>query len=383
MTVFDKDPQNTNMPKSVSLIIRFALGALIILGAFVVAKAIISSKPERPIGVPPTAQKLVEVLEVQYSINNFKTPVQGRVQSKQNIELFSEVSGPLQIGGKEFREGQEFSKGEAILKMDPTDQRNQVRSLRSSFLQLLTSNLADLKIDYPASFPNWKQYAEEFDVNSNLKALPEGESQQEKLFLSNRGVLNQYYNIKSAEDRLAKFTLRAPFNGKVTEALVNPGALVRVGQKMGAFASSGKVEVEAAIGIEALNYLEIGDDVIFQLEKDTAIGTVKRISSSLDPATQTQKVFIEINQALTVGSYVSGFVTSSAETPSMKLDSDLINREGFVYAVEDGVLVKYYPEILQKNGSDALVFGLPEGLKLIAKPIATAFEGMEVKINEQ
>ena len=383
MTVFDKDPQNPNMPKSVSLIIRFALGALIILGAFVVAKAIVSSKPERPIGVPPTAQKLVEVLEVQYSINNFKTPVQGRVQSKQNIELFSEVSGPLQIGGKEFREGQEFSKGEAILKMDPTDQRNQVRSLRSSFLQLLTSNLADLKIDYPASFPNWKQYAEEFDVNSNLKALPEGESQQEKLFLSNRGVLNQYYNIKSAEDRLAKFTLRAPFNGKVTEALVNPGALVRVGQKMGAFASSGKVEVEAAIGIEALNYLEIGDDVIFQLEKDTAIGTVKRISSSLDPATQTQKVFIEINQALTVGSYVSGFVTSSAETPSMKLDSDLINREGFVYAVEDGVLVKYYPEILQRNGSDALVFGLPEGLKLIAKPIATAFEGMEVKINEQ
>ncbi|MGB1032383.1 MAG: efflux RND transporter periplasmic adaptor subunit, partial [Flavobacteriales bacterium] len=273
------------MPNFLKLIIRFSAGGLILIGSIVIANAIVSTKPERPIGVPSTAQKIVEVIDVGYTVNNFKTPVQGRVQAKQSIELFSEVSGPLQIGGKEFREGQEFNKGEAILRMDPTDQVNQVKSLRSAFLQLLTANLADIKIDYPSSFPNWSSYVNEFDINKNLASLPTEQSQQEKLFLSNRGILNQFYNIKSAEDRLAKYTVRAPFKGKVIEALVSPGALVRVGQKMGAFASSGQVEIEAAVGVEVLNYLNIGDPVLFMVQNDSITGVVKRVSASLDPST--------------------------------------------------------------------------------------------------
>lgn len=365
-------------------LLRFLLGA-VIFGVFLMVSIwLVKTKPEPPIGVPPVAQKAVKTTTIELQNYPIRTYVTGRVQAKQSIELFAEVSGKLAIGGKEFREGTKFKKGEAILRLDPNEQLQSVKSQRSAFIQLVSGILADIQIDYPENAGAWMSYVSDLNPDRALPTIPQPKSNQEKLFLTNRGVYNQYYNIQSAEERLGKFTIRAPFDGIVTEALVNPGALVRAGQKMGGYISIGTFEIEAAIEDEEKAFIQLGDSVSFPNQEDV-IGVVLRMGESLDPSTQTHKVFIGVDsKSLTSGDYLEGVITSETKVRSTRMEAGLFNPDGSVYAVaKDSTLNKVFPKILHKNKKEILVNGLEEGLVVLSEPVANAFDGMRVIPNKK
>ena len=110
-----------------------------------------------------------------------------------------------------------------------------LQSQKSNLYNLITSILPDLRLDYPTEFKKWETYLKGFDMNKTTPKLPDFSSDKEKYFISGRGILTAYYNVKNLEVRLSKHQIRAPFSGILTEALVTPGTLVRVGQKLGEF----------------------------------------------------------------------------------------------------------------------------------------------------
>ena len=59
---------------------------------------------------------------------------------------------------------------------------------------------------------------------------------KENYFISGRGIVSSFYNVKNLEQRLSKYNISAPFNGILVEALVTEGTLIRNGQKLGEFA---------------------------------------------------------------------------------------------------------------------------------------------------
>ncbi|MDG1158819.1 MAG: HlyD family efflux transporter periplasmic adaptor subunit [Flavobacteriales bacterium] len=365
-------------------LLRALIGVAIMGTGIFIASRLIATKPTPPIGIPPKPVKSVSVMQLNAQAHMAETPVQGRVLARKKIEVFSEVNGRLLSRSKEFRQGVKFAEGEVLLAMDGAEQEMQVRAQRSGFLQLITSSLADIKIDYPKSFEAWSTYAGNFKVEQSLPAIPKAQSNQEEFFLSNRGILNQYYQIKSAEERLQKFTIRAPFSGEVSESLINAGALVRAGQKMGSFVNTGNFEIEAAISEAAAKYIKVNDEVQFTTSNGTVLsGVVLRKSQSIDPQTQTLKVFVEVNgDNLRDGAYLSGVIMSESPAESIEISADLLTPNNGVYVVENSKLKLLRPEIIHRSADQVLISteGIPENTKFIAEPVANAYEGMDVNI---
>ncbi|MDP4953505.1 MAG: HlyD family efflux transporter periplasmic adaptor subunit, partial [Flavobacteriales bacterium] len=368
----------------VKSLLRALIGVAIMGTGIFIASRLIATKPSPPIGIPPKPVKSVSVMQLNSQANMAETPVQGRVLARKKIEVFSEVNGRLLSRSKEFRQGVKFAEGEVLLAIDGAEQEMQVRAQRSGFLQLITSSLADIKIDYPNSFEAWSNYATNFKVEQSLAAIPKAQSTQEEFFLSNRGILNQYYQIKSAEERLQKFTIRAPFSGEVSESMINAGALVRAGQKMGAFVNTGNFEIEAAVSEAAAKYIKVNDEVKFTTSNGTLLsGVVLRKSQSIDPQTQTLKVFVEVNgENLRDGAYLSGVIMSESPAESIEISADLLTPNDGVYVVENSKLKLLRPNIIHRSADQVLISteGIPGDTKFIAEPVANAYEGMDVNI---
>lgn len=357
-------------------------------------KALIGMKTDPPVKSRPVVARPVKALIVSLGDNVPETPVEGRVDALYRISLFAEVNGVLSIGGKEFREGTRYRAGEVVLRLDDSELRASLVAQRSAFLQTLSTSLADLQTDFPGSAQVWLDYAAQMQVDATLPDLPEPADQRERLFLANRGILATYHNIRSAEERLSKYSIVAPFDGVLTEAMVQPGALVRAGQPMGTLVGIGDFEVKTAVHARYLPAISRGDSVAFFEEngQQVAVGEVKRLASNVDASTQSASVFCQIRSAsafdaLRDGRYLSGKIYCQAIPESMALRVDLLNDEDMLFTIEknaegEQVLRERKVVVLFRSQDEAVVSGLAPGAQILAEPMNGSYDGLPVNIVE-
>ncbi|MBT8182065.1 MAG: HlyD family efflux transporter periplasmic adaptor subunit, partial [Eudoraea sp.] len=272
------------------------LGILIIIAAFYLAQQIGSSKTKPKAKV----EKVVKTVFTQTVTNGtvpIIVPANGNLTAKRRVELFAEVQGVFKRGNKLFKEGQAYRVGETIIKIDASEYYASVQSSKSNLYNLITSIMPDLRLDYPEVFPKWQAYLTSFDLDRTTPPLPEMTTEKEKFFISGRGILTNYYNVKNQEQRLRKYQISAPFSGILTETLVTEGTLVRPGQKLGEFINTDIYELEVAISKSYSDLLKLNEKVeLVNLERTkTYNGIVARINGNVDLATQTIKAFIEVS----------------------------------------------------------------------------------------
>ena len=213
-------------------IIGIALGLILLAGAFYFAKISIDNN-KRPVREVPKTVKTVFTKPVLNTEIPIMVKANGNLVATRKIELYSEVQGIFRETSKPFKAGQYYRKGSTLMKLDSKEFYTSLLAQRSTLFDLITQMMPDLRFDYPDAFGHWDQYLKDFDLNQDLKTLPEPTSDKERYFVNGRQIVSTYYNIKNLEERYRKYTLTAPFNGILTESLVNPGTLVRSGQKLG------------------------------------------------------------------------------------------------------------------------------------------------------
>ena len=215
-------------------IILSILGLLLIVGAIFGTRKIIDSKT-RPKPRPARVIKTVFVDTVQNTTIPIQIVANGNLIAKRRLELYAEVQGIFKGGTRLFKTGQQYQKGQALIRIDASEYYASVQSAKSNLYNLVTSIMPDLRLDYPGFYDKWQQYLTNFDMNKVTPKLPEVTSEKEKYFITGRNIYTTYYNVKNLEQRLAKYTITAPFDGVLTEALVTEGTLIRQGQKLGEY----------------------------------------------------------------------------------------------------------------------------------------------------
>ena len=367
--------------------VRLALGVGVLAIGVGMMNGLISMKEEMPVSDKPTAPRAVRNAVIEVGSIHPETPVEGRVEAMYKMDLISEVTGTLLMGSREFREGMAFAAGEVILAMDDTEARLALIAQRSQFLQLLSGHLADLQMDFDGSSEVWTGYVKSIDVDETLPPLPEAASDRERLFLSNRGIVSNYHSIRSAEEKCSKFQVRAPFDGIVVLANVQPGALVRAGQMAGKFVGEGNYEVKTAVHARYLSTIQRRDSVQFYDEegKTVATGTVHRIAGNVDSSTQSASVFCRIKpvrgavNALRDGRFLTGTIESAPLENSFQLPLAWMHDESHVFEVVEGRLKEREIEVLFRSRSHAIARGLESGVVVLSESLTNAFEGMIVR----
>ena len=358
----------------------FTAGIIIILG-FVISG--ILSRQKETIRRRPTlaSQKPIKILTVKNENIQLPVEITGPLYAYDKVELYAEVSGVLLKTSKRFKEGYRYKKGDLLIHIDDQVYKNNLLAQKSSLLNQLTLLLPDLSIDFPMRSPEWEAYLKNLDLRKPLNPLPQPASEKERYYIASRNIYNQYYTIKSMEATLEKYTLEAPFNGVVTESVINPGTLILVGQKLGEFTSTDLYEMEAAVNLFEANQLKVGMTVNLETEDTQGkfTGRIQRINSVIDKKSMSVKVYIHVSDSrLRDGMYMIGHVQGKPISNGFMVSKDLLVGSDQLFTVKDSVLVLEKIEIAAEKGGRIIVRGLEDGTQILGEVWKEARAGKKI-----
>lgn len=362
-------------------IILSVLGVLLIVGAYFLGQYIIEqNKRKRP--VPEKVVKTVFTDTVNNTTVQIVIPANGSLVAKQRVELFAEVQGVFKAGNKLFRPGQKFRNGETLIRIDASEYYASVQSAKSNLYNSIAAIMPDLRLDFPEVYEKWQAFINGFDLNKSTPKLPEMTTEKENFFITGRGIVSNYYSVKNLEQRLAKYQIRAPFTGILTEALVTEGSLIRNGQKLGEYINPGIYEMEVALSKVYASLLKVGEKVQLNNIDNTEnySGIVTRVNGRIDPTTQTITAFIEVkNEGLKEGMYLEANLNAKQESDAIEINRNLMLDGNQVFVVKDNVLDIIEVQPVYFSDSKVVLKGIPNGTVLLSKPVPGAYAGMSVK----
>ncbi|WP_375325465.1 efflux RND transporter periplasmic adaptor subunit [Flagellimonas sp. GZD32] len=367
------------------LIISALVGGVIIFVSLYFAGLIAGSKDTRR----PPAQKVVKTVFVDTVSNGtipIVVPANGNLNAKKRVELYSEVQGVFRAGSKLFRAGQEYRAGQTLIRIDENEYYASVQAAKSNLYNLLTSIMADLRLDYPEIYPKWQAYLNGFDLEKTTPILPKMDTEKEKFFISGRGVISDYYNVKNLEQRLSKHTITAPFDGVLAEALVTEGTLIRSGQKLGEFINTGVYELEVSVSKTYGDVLRVGRKVELSNLDGTQsyTGEVIRVNGRVDQASQTITVFIEVSgDNLKEGQYLEAKLEAREETDAIEINRSLLLENNQIFVVKDSILDLMDVNPVYFTDKTVVLKNVPDGEVIVSRPMTGAYAGMLVKIYDE
>ncbi len=366
--------------------ISIVVGIILIIGAIYGAKKIIASKPQRK----AKTDKAMSTAFVQ-TVKNGNVPINivesGRLVAKNKMDLYAEVQGVMQVTNREFKPGSRFTKGEVLVKIRNNDYYANLQAQKSVLQNLITSILPDLRLDYPSAYKKWDAYLQNFDMDKPVADLPTTESDKEKFFITGKNIYTTYYNTKNQELIYQKYNLRAPFSGVLTEALVNPGTVIRPGQRLGEFIDPSVYEMQVSVSQSLITSITTGKEVkVVQPDNpdQTWIGKIVRINGKVDPSSQTVQVFIELKgEKLKEGMYLEATIPGKEKQNAFEVNRRLLVDEEYLYEVSDSTLRLTPVEVLHKTQKSVIVSGLKDGAQLLARAVPGAYEGMRVSVHSK
>lgn len=360
------------------------LGVLLIVASIFIAYLLIENKHK----VKPVPKKVVKTVFVD-TVKNATIPIiipaNGNLTAKQRVELYAEVEGVFSSGATLFKPGQEYKKGQSLIRINASEYYATVQSAKSELYNAITAVMADLRLDFPEVFAKWETYLKGFNLNKSTPKLPQMTSDKENYFITGRGIVSQYYNVKTLEQRLSKYTISAPFNGILTEALVTEGTLIRGGQKLGEYINPAVYEMEVSISKSYVSLLKVGENVVLNNLEGTQTfkGIVSRVNGSIDATTQTVTVFIEVkDDTLKEGMYLEAQLNAKQEENAIEIDRNLLLETQNIYVVRDSVLDVIPVKPIYFSDTKVVLKDVPNGSVILSSPVPGAYAGMLVKVFE-
>ena len=362
-------------------IILSVLGILLIVFSFLFAKKLIADK-NKP---KPVKEKIVKTVFVDTALNRtvqIIIPANGSLVAKRRVELYAEVQGVFKSSNILFKPGQKYHKGQTLIRIDAAEYSASVQSAKSNLYNAIAAIMPDLRLDFPHIFQKWKTYLNNFDLSKTTPELPKMTSDKENYFITGRGIVSNYYNVKNLEQRLSKYNISAPFSGILTEALVTEGSLVRSGQKLGEFIDTSIYEMEVAVSRSYARLLKVGESVkLTNLDKtESYIGKVSRVNGSIDANTQTITAYIDVkDDALKEGMYLEASLNAKEEQNAIEIDRNLLSENNEIFIVRDSVLDVISAKPVYFSDTKVVLKNVPNGTVILKKTVPGAYAGMLVK----
>ncbi|MFC2094290.1 efflux RND transporter periplasmic adaptor subunit [Bacteroidota bacterium] len=345
--------------------LKYIIIIILLLGVAWILASILSSQNKddlrKPVEKKESKESVIKVKnEVQFSVIN----TSGRMYAFNKVEVFAEVSGVLEENTKSFKAGHRYKKGDVMININSDVYLNSLIAKKSNLLSQISFLLADAKVDFPDSYQKWQSYLDNFDLKKPLQPLPEDLSSRETMYLASHNILSLFYEIKSMQANFEKYSIEAPFNGVVTQSNINPGTLVRNGQKLGEFINTYLYEMVVPVKASELHKISIGKKVELNTVDNAKIykGKIARVNFIVDQQTQSVQVYI---QSTDKGILDGMFLNVAIQVKSDKKFAILP-----LHAIHNGSQVKVKTEestelvdviIVEKTATNCMVEGLEDG----------------------
>jgi len=364
-------------------IISISISIIVVIGAVILSSSMIRNKPEPQRNMAKEEILFVKTAAATSTEIHPQARYRGRVSSLANVNLSAEVSGKILAGDVPLKEGQSFKEGDLLVSIYKEDMQAALQSLRSSYLQLVSSALPDLKIDYPDEYKKWSDFFNAIDINSSMPALPELNSEKERVFVASKNILSQYYTIKQQEVNFSRYEIYAPFDGSYRSVSAEVGSVAGMNMQIASLIRTDVMEVIVPVLPEKLDWIRVGGQVSLQRNNGQEVsGEIIRVADFIDPTSRSVNVYVNVNNSrssrLLEGEYVEARFTGIESASGM-----LVPREAFIgssklYVIEDGQLAEKEVLIIDRQEDFYVIQGYEEGEILVVESLVDVKPGQSV-----
>ena len=259
-----------------------------------------------------------DVLTIQSDSISSGPVVTGSIQPERRADLRAEVSAIVLQVLKE--NGEPVKRGDVLVRLDETSIRDTLTSAedaqRAAGLALEQANrqLERLKTLTASGM-------------TSAKALDDAEMARNNAMSELSGARSR---VATARQQLARTTVRAPFDGIVSERKVSNGDTATIGKELVKVIDPTSMRFEGAVSADSVSTVKVGQKVNFRVNgygDQQFAGIVKRIDPAANPVTRQVEVlvgFADNAQPRVAGLYAEGRVDASAADALMLPESALV-----------------------------------------------------------
>lgn len=320
-------------------------------------------------------------------LDTLKVVGYGTASSFNALDIASEVQGQLKKGKYDLKPGVNIRKGDLLFKIDDTEAQYNLRSRKSNFINILAALLPDIKIDFPDEFNKWEDYINNIRLNKDLPQLPNWNTNKEKIFLSTRSVLTEYFTIKSLETQTKKYAVYAPYNGVITAVYSTDFAVVSPGTPVIRVVETNNFEIPVAISVDQSDAIRIGTNVkIYSTDNEfKGVGHVVRISDVINKNTQSIEVYVRPKpiegKMFTEGEYLKVEINEEEIHNGLRIPKKAIYENSvYLFQKNDSTLTRQSIKSFGSNELGTFVVGIPEHSIVITQEVLSYSDSTKYQI---
>jgi len=302
----------------------------------------------------------------------------GTLRAREVVEVRPEISA--RVTEITFVEGDAVSPGDVLFRLDDRKLRRQEQAWQARL------NAAEVRRD------NAERRLARFEPLAETKAVSGDERDQveTELEAARAQVRELEADLERIRENLQDATIRAAFQGKMSERHVDVGDFVDVGEHLATLYGIAPLEVAFTVSERFMGLVREGQEVDLQVDAypdDTFSGHVHYVSPAVAESTRdlTVKARIEsTNGKLKPGAFASTVVTveTRADRPVVPERSLVATRTGYiVYVVEDGTARRRAVEIgVREPGIVEILDGVTIGERVVSKGHMNLSDGAPVAL---
>lgn len=365
-------------------IVIVVLMVFIVGMAYGIMRFLIAQKEEPPSLRQVEARRYVKVEVVEYQTIHSPVSEHGRMSSVSRINLSAEASGKVIQGDIQLKQGANFKKGDVLFSIYPDEAELALKAEKSQFMNSLALLLPDLSIDYPEQEEKFREFFSSIDIDKVLPEFPDYRDEKLSIFLASRNIPSEYYTIRKDELQLQRHAVIAPFDGALTEVLLEPGTYTNTGGIVARAIRTDALELEVPLNRADASWVNIGDpvDVLSETRSLQWRGEVVRKSSFVNENTQSQTIFVRIDnvkdQPLLAGDYLLASLPGRPIPEVMEIPRNAVFNSNEVFLVKSNRLQKASIQVVKVNMNTLLFKGLQSGDTLVVQPLVNVYEGTVV-----
>jgi len=387
----------------------------ILVGALVGARVMIALRPEPPRRPPEPETPLVTVRPAERGVGPIPIYGAGTVRPRAETAVAAEVPGKIVWVSDNMQSGAHVSRGELLVRIDPSDYRNRVEQARADVAAQEVA-LLQAREESRLAPEEYEQFRAREASRGLDRSTPSPLTLRRPQLDAARAQLDRARALLAdAELALSRTDVRAPFDGRVRDETANVGAFVGAGQSVGRVYASDAVEVvvpvtdDDALQIPGLWSLRAGSGdrsvpaaVVTEYDRKRFEwdGWVDRAETALDEQTRTIDVIVIVPDPFRPGRpRDSGAVAALppllvGEFATVEIQGDTADHfvlprpalrpGGEVWAVDDAARIRIVSvDVLQEIDDRIYVAGdLRDGQPVVVAGVALATDGMQVRIDD-
>ena len=342
------------------------------------------AKRERPLRPVP----LVETVTAQATNEPVIVRAAGTVIPARAVVAAARIAGEVIAVSPHFIEGGIFRAGEELVRIDPTDYRLALTEAESA--------REKARFEYKLELGRQDVARREWEL---LKSPDATELEKElalripHLAAAKAAKAAAEARVEQARLNLERTHVRAPFNAVVLERFVEKGAQTGPAGKIARLAGTDAFRVEAAVGLDRLDYLSIPGSPVRIYSDSGAVreGRVIGRLAQLTPRGRMARLLVEVRdplclesnavgqKPLLLGEFVRMELKGRTLTGVYRIPRRAIHGDDKVWLEKNGRLEIRKLEICWKDRDFVLARGLSDGERLILSDLPAPVPGMRVR----